>query len=64
MGNVIGNESMLVEYYTISPVSYKPISRLGAEDVINDIAGKESKNETTIEYSLPLRPNNKFAKKL
>lgn len=59
---LMGNESMVVEYYTISPGNFKPISRLGAKEAISDEVGTELKNETTIEYSLPLKPNNKYAR--
>ncbi|WP_420321850.1 DOMON domain-containing protein [Flagellimonas sp.] len=64
MGNVIGEETNVVEHYTQNPGNYSPISELGGFSQVKDIQGMENEFGSTISFSLPIKPTGKLKKQL
>jgi calcineurin-like phosphoesterase family protein len=64
MGNVKKNKPKVVEYYTRSPGKYKSISELGGEVEVNNINGNENKENTKLQFSLPIKSSCQYKRDL
>jgi hypothetical protein len=64
MGNVIDGKASVVEHYTISAGNYKKLSALGVNNSVMDVQGAENKKYSKMEFSLPIKPSNKYTKDL
>lgn len=62
MGNVKENVPSVVEYYTVSPGDYRPITSFGAKADIRNIEGFETSSKTTIKFSLPRKSSSSYQK--
>ena len=64
MGRVVNGVAEVVEHYTLSPGKYKPLETLGAESAVEDVAGSETQEGTTLKFSLPISALNTYARNL
>lgn len=64
MGRVVEGKAEVVEHYTISPGNYKPITALGAQSVVKNVKGIEKDKRTTLQFSIPIEAENKYARHL
>ncbi len=52
MGRIINNRPEVVEHYTISPGNYKSFVGLNEPQSVSEIFGTQTKNRTTITFSI------------
>ncbi len=64
MGRVRGTIAEVVEYTTISPGNYKPISSLGAQVRVKNVRGRQTQGYTSLTFSLPINMQGEFQKSL
>ena len=62
MGNVINSKPNVTEHYTLNPGNYKAITELGEKNQVSNVWGVESSSGTSIKFSLPVKPVNKYQK--
>lgn len=60
MARIKNGEAEVVEHYTLSPGNYKSLESLGEKNLVKNQKGKESKNFTEIEFSLPENSKTKY----
>lgn len=64
MTRVRNGEPEVIEHYTQSPGTYRPISDLGSEPSVGDVIGSQSRLSTTVEFSIPIKRVSKYHKEL
>jgi hypothetical protein len=64
MGNVINDKPNVVEHYTISAGNYKPLTAFAVPSQVQHIEGIENKNNTLLNFSVPVKANSKYQKDL
>ncbi|MDN5214777.1 DOMON domain-containing protein [Fulvivirgaceae bacterium BMA12] len=64
MGNVIAGVPDVIEYYTINPGNYRPVTALGGKSGVDHVAGEEYNGNTSLKFSLPLRSKTGYGRLL
>lgn len=64
MGNVVDGKANVVEHYTVSAGNYKPLTAFAVPSQVKHVEGAESKRNTTVNFSLPVKANSKYQKDL
>jgi DOMON domain len=64
MGNVINDKPNVVEHYTVSAGNYKPLTAFAVLSQVQHIEGAENKNNTVLNFSIPVKAKSKYQKDL
>jgi hypothetical protein len=64
MGNVVDDKPNVVEHYTVSTGNYKPITAFAVPSQVQHVEGVESKKNTVLNFSLPVKAISKYQKDL
>jgi hypothetical protein len=64
MGNVVTNTPTVAEYYTVSTGNYKPITAFAVPPQVQHVTGLEGKNNTQLNFSVPVKAISKYQKDL
>ncbi len=64
MGNVTAGVPDVVEYYTVSPGNYQPVTTLGGKAGVDNVTGEEHNGKTSLKFSLPLRSKTGYGRTL
>jgi DOMON domain len=64
MGNVIDDKPTVMEHYTVSAGNYKPLTAFAVPTQVQHIEGVESKKNTVLNFSLPVKAISKYQKDL
>ncbi|KAA1241569.1 DOMON domain-containing protein [Aquimarina sp. RZ0] len=64
MGHNMNDTPMVVEYYTVNPRNYKPVTSFNIPYQTKNISGEENMGITLLKFSLPLQQISKYQKNL
>lgn len=64
MGRIRNGKAEVVEHYTKSPGSYKPITNYGIPSQTIGVLGTEKGNATSLKFSIPIKKASKYHKQL
>ncbi len=64
MGHIKKGSTKVIEYVTLSPGNYKPLSTFNLKSQVMGVKGKEKKEETEIFFSLPIKAVSPYRKDL
>ena len=64
MGRVVAGEVEVVEYVTLSPGDYRPITTMGEQSQVAGIRGMGNAMTTQLRFSIPIQTSHAFRKDL